>query len=236
MELKEVLLNNLICENSHEKLMELDKNNILKNIIPKVEDMKAVGECKYHVVNCFEHSINALEEFENILKDKEFFSSHLRIIVEEYLSTTTSNKVSKLLLLKLGIFLHDIGKPACKTIDEYGRTHFHGHEIAGANQVKNLGESLNFTDDSIDILCKYVRYHMTLLSLYKENNMIEKDLYNLFSIVNDEIIGIIILGYADIVSTRKLLNPNEETKVIKTYMEYILTNYIYRYKRSLDSN
>ena len=31
-----------------------------------------------------------------------------------------------------------------------------------------------------------------------------------------------LLGYADIVATRKLLNPNEDNGVIKTYMEYVL--------------
>lgn len=35
--------------------------------------MKSVGECKYHVVNCFEHSINALKELEIVLNDKDFF-------------------------------------------------------------------------------------------------------------------------------------------------------------------
>ena len=41
-----------------------------------------------------------------------------------------------------------------------------------------------------------------------------------------------LLGYADIVATRKLLNPNEDMGVIKTYMEYVLTNYIYKYKQN----
>ena len=41
-----------------------------------------------------------------------------------------------------------------------------------------------------------------------------------------------LLGYADIVATRKLLNPNEDMGGIKTYMEYVLTNYIYKYKQN----
>ena len=48
----------------------------------------------------------------------------------------------------------------------------------------------------------------------------------------DDTIGIMLLGYADIVATRKLLNPNEYMGVIKTYMEYVLTNYIYKYKQN----
>ena len=53
----------------------------------------------------------------------------------------------------------------------------------------------------------------------------------MFNKLGDDKIGIILLGYADIVATRKLLNPDEQVGTIKTYMEFILTNYEYRYKR-----
>ena len=64
------------------------------------------------------------------------------------------------------------------------------------------------------------------LKLYFKN-LIDKN-----RILGDDTIGIMLLGYADIVATRKLLNPNEDMGVIKTYMEYVLTNYIYKYKQN----
>ena len=51
-----------------------------------------------------------------------------------------------------------------------------------------------------------------------------------FDKLGDDIIGIMLLGYCDLVATRKLLNPLEDNGVIKTYMEFILTVYFYRYK------
>ena len=38
-------------------------------------------------------------------------------------------------ILKLGVFLHDIGKPAAKTVDATGRTHFKGHDVTGGEIV-----------------------------------------------------------------------------------------------------
>lgn len=225
------MLKSLCFDNTHSYLLELDKENELAKVIPKIKDMKLVGECKYHVVNCFDHSLNALEEFEDLLKCDNFFQGHLKEHVKQYLNTQVEKDIMVVSILKLGIFLHDIGKPDCKTIDETGRVHFDGHEKIGAIESRNLGKILGLQSNTIDLIYKYVRYHMTLLSLYKSNDMSQDNLYKIFDKLQDDIIGILILGYVDIISTRKLLNPNEDTRVIKTYVDYILTNYIYRYKR-----
>ena len=83
-----------------------------------------------------------------------------------------------------------------------------------------------------ELLCKYIRNHMILLVLYKTDDMSKERLFKIFDELGDDTIGIMLLGYADIVATRKLLNPNEDMGVIKTYMEYVLTNYIYKYKQN----
>ena len=73
---------------------------------------------------------------------------------------------------------------------------------------------------------------MILLVLYKTDDMSKERLFKIFDELGDDTIGIMLLGYADIAATRKLLNPNEDMRVIKTYMEYVLTNYIYKYKQN----
>lgn len=231
MQLQEKLLDSLHVEETYNQIRKLDEDQILEKIIPQVKDMKVIGECKYHVVNAYDHSLYALEEFENIIKEKNFFLNHLKERVEEYLNTKVDNNITKLQLLKLGVFLHDIGKPASKTVDSNNRVHFRGHEIIGEEITLKLGQELGLSYKNIDILCKYVRHHMTLLVLYKNNDMPKEKLYEIFDTLNDDVIGILLLGYADIVSTRKLLNPNEDSGVIKTYMDYVLTNYIHRYNR-----
>lgn len=231
MQLQKRFLDSLNHSDSHNQIKMIDKENMLEKIIPQVKKMKEVGECKYHVVNCFEHSLYALEEFENIININHFFPTHIDNVVREYLTKDIEDNISIIMMLKLGIFLHDMGKPDCKTVDITGRVHFKGHEIVGSKQAIKTGLNLGLSIDSIEILSKYVEYHMVLLGLYKSNNMIKSELYDLFDVLGDEIIGVVILGYVDIVSTRKLLNPNEDCGVIKTYMEYVLTNYIYRYKR-----
>ncbi|SCI39148.1 MULTISPECIES: HD domain-containing protein [unclassified Romboutsia] len=231
MELKESILKSLSLKNTSKEFKILDKNKELEKIVPKINEMKEVGECKYHVVNCFDHSINALREFEDMINNENFFPEHLKDLVWDYLNTKIESNISRLEILKLGIFIHDIGKPDAKTVDETGRVHFKGHEKIGGDIAIKLGKRLSLSEKSIDTLFNYVRYHMILLVFYKKNNLTKENLFEVFDKIGEDIIGIMLLGYADIVSTRKLLNPDEKVGTIKTYMEFILTNYEYRYKR-----
>lgn len=75
---------------------------------------------------------------------------------------------------------------------------------------------------------------MCLLISYKNNDLNREILWRIFDKLDEDVIGVILLGYCDLVATRKLLNPLEDNGVIKTYMEFILTNYFYRYK--IDKN
>lgn len=213
-------------------IKEMDSSGDLEKILPITSRMKNVGECKYHVINCFEHSILAVKLFEEIIKEDNFFDSHLRDKVFESLNKELENGMKKRDLIKLGIFLHDMGKPIAQTIDDNGRVHFKKHEIIGANKSLEIAKALNLSKENTSILYKYIRYHMTLLELYRDNDMARNRLFNIFDTLKDESIDIFIIGYADIVSTRKLIKPNEDMGVIKSYMNYALTNYTFRYSRN----
>lgn len=230
MKLHNKLLDSLKCEYTNNEINKLDEENLLEQIIPEIKEMKLVGECKYHVVNAYDHSINALEEFENMLRQENFFPTHLQKNITEYLNTNIGSDLNKLQLLKLGVFLHDIGKPRSRTVDSTGRAHFKGHEKTGAEIVLKLGYELGLAEVEVKLLCEYVKNHMVLLSLFKSNDMSEAKLFEVFERLENDTIGIILLGYADIISTIRLIKSREELGIIKTYMEYVLTNYIYKYK------
>ena len=204
MELRDELLDSLILDNTYIKLEDLDKKDKLEKIIPIVKDMKIVGECRYHVVDVYKHSLYSLKELEEDMRDVDFFRSHLKDEIKLYLEAKVDNKFNRYHILKLGLFLHDA-------------------EIA---------TNLNLSLMAKELLCKYIRNHMILLVLYKTDDMSKERLFKIFDELGDDTIGIMLLGYADIVATRKLLNPNEDMGVIKTYMEYVLTNYIYKYKQN----
>ena len=218
--------------NTCEQSCQLNKNGILEKIIPEVKSMKEVGKCKYHKVDCFTHTIYALEEFEKLMRENKF-PSHLKDEIWEYLNKEAENNLKNIDLLKLGVFLHDIGKANAKTIDENGRVHFKGHEKFSGEIALNVGENLRLSQNSIKLLYNFTRYHMYLLTLYKKSNTSHDVMKEMFDTLKDDIIGVMLLGFADINATKKLIEPIENEEVLKTYVYYILTVYLYKYKKNV---
>jgi len=61
--------------------------------------------------------------------------------------------------LRLAMLFHDIAKPQCKTTDENGIDHFHGHQISSAKKAKEIMRRLKYDNDTIDKVETLVRYH-----------------------------------------------------------------------------
>lgn len=62
-------------------------------------------------------------------------------------------------VLRLAMLFHDVAKPDCRTIDEDGIHHFHGHPAEGAEQTKKILRRLKFDNDTIRRVCQLVRWH-----------------------------------------------------------------------------
>lgn len=89
---------------------------------------------KYHCYDVFEHTLHALDLCEN---DD--------------------------LLTRLGILLHDIGKPLCYTEDEQGG-HFKGHASIGVELTHNILSRLRFDNETIHRIEFLVEWHDIPLS------------------------------------------------------------------------
>ena len=74
---------------------------------------------------------------------------------------------------------------------------------------------------------------MYLLNIYKNNNASHNVLKEMFDKLQDDIIGTMLLGFSDITATKKLLEPKEDENILKSYIYYILTVYIYKYKKNV---
>ena len=93
---------------------------------------------KYHCYDVFEHTLHALELCEN----------------DDFIT-------------RLGILLHDIGKPLCYTEDEQGG-HFKGHAPAGVEITRNLLSRLRFDNETIHRMEFLVEWHDIPLSAEKK--------------------------------------------------------------------
>lgn len=213
----------------------MDKHlNMLGSIFPEIEDMKDVGRCKYHVVDSWTHSLHTMRTIEKIIYADSYFEDHLRKAYEDHTSQIMANGHAKRQLIKLAALFHDIGKPKARWVDETGRVRFRGHEIVGEEIVADISDRLRLSNKEKKFLCKIVREHMWPLTLYKTNDVSGRSLYDLFKNFGESTLDIILIGLADIISTRQLLKPHEEMGMYKVHAEYLANNYLTRFKRLED--
>ncbi len=112
-----------------ELLRELE---ILKHIIPELEEGCGVKQNKHHIYDCYQHNIFSLD-----YAAKKNFSMNVRVAA----------------------LLHDIAKPKVKKGKGLSAT-FYGHEIVGAKMAKNILERLKFPKEDLKKIINLIRYHL----------------------------------------------------------------------------
>ena len=62
-------------------------------------------------------------------------------------------------VLRLAALLHDVGKPACFTMDKNLVGHFYGHAVAGAAMAEDILRRLRFDGHTVQTVTRLVRRH-----------------------------------------------------------------------------
>jgi poly(A) polymerase/tRNA nucleotidyltransferase (CCA-adding enzyme) len=115
-------------------LFMCQKLDILKYIIPELEEGVSTEQNQAHSYTVFEHLLRSLQ----CAADKKYPFE-----------------------IRLSALLHDVGKPESRRFSQEKKDYtFYGHEVIGANMTKRILERLNFPRKTIDLVYKFVRWHM----------------------------------------------------------------------------
>ncbi len=156
----------LSASNTSSILRMLDEDKILPLILPETEPLRYLRQNDFHHQDVLQHSLSALEALEIFLaRPQELLKSFA-----EEASTILAQKIAgertRRSLLKFGVLIHDIGKPACKTVDKDGGIHFYGHEAVGARLAAAICSRLRFSNKEIDFISQLIRQHMRAVHLF----------------------------------------------------------------------
>ncbi len=115
-------------------ILTLKKLGLLSFVVPDIEQAFGVEQNQAHSYDVGEHLLRTVQH----AADKEFS-----------------------LEIRLAALFHDIGKPATRKWDENQKQWtFYGHEVVGTKQTKKILENLRFPKQTIEKVCKLVRWHM----------------------------------------------------------------------------
>ena len=192
--IKDELLKILSYPKAASSLDYLKELGVLEQLIPKFKQLKIIGPCKYHQEDVWTHSLFAVQQVEELLK-------------EDYWKDKISKE--KIPLLKLAALFHDYGKLFTEEKIN-GQIHFYGHHKDGAKKMYQILKRLSFSNWELNYIIKLIRYHMRPLALYYADNLTFKGKHRFFKAGAGFVEDICLLAAADKMSTAKLNQREEE--------------------------
>ena len=202
----EELFKILNSDRAFKTIRAMDELKVLDELMPEIRVMRGVGQGPYHHLDVYRHCLEALRQIEILFSELKRNKN-----IQNYLSEIISGTHTRRALLKLGAFLHDIGKPASKERIK-GKTCFHGHERAGRNIVRIISERLRLSNDERGDLDKMIFWHLRPGYIADIKNLSRRALYRYFRDTQDEAASILLLSIADQRSTRGPLTRGANRK------------------------
>ncbi|MFH1441393.1 MAG: HD domain-containing protein [Candidatus Omnitrophota bacterium] len=217
-ELFKILETNNACE----YLVYMDKLKILKLVIPEIEIMRKVKQGPYHHLDVLNHSFETVKQFEAIIKD---FKHNKQI--QDYLDVFISSTRKRKALIKLGAFLHDVGKPQALRRKQ-GKMIFHGHECLGAGITRAIARRLKLSNDEVDSLNKMVFWHLRPGYMSDSQLLTSRAKFRYFRDTAQEAVSVLLLSLADQRSTRGPLTSGESRMKHEKVVSVLLKEYFKR--------
>lgn len=204
--IREELFKTLAVDSSAHYLKAMDAIGLLEQIFPEITRTRGMEQNEYHHLDVWGHSMLTLELFEqDPIPDslENYFAE-----TEDYLNYEPVKGRSRRSLLKLAAMLHDVGKPATRTMDVNGRIRFFDHNLEGAEMVEDIGNRLRMATREISFLRETIKDHMYPLGLIvflrkpkaaKEKN---RAIRRFIQRTGSEWLAILLLSYADLRATQ----------------------------------
>jgi poly(A) polymerase len=187
----------------------LDCLGLLALLMPELTSSKGVTQPKEHFWDVFDHSLETVACVERLLREQDNNKEDEIVSlapwssdIAQYFDQRSAGGRTRRALLKLAALLHDIGKPAAKTIEQSGRMRFLGHAKEGASMAVQIMERLRFSNREIKMVQLMIEHHLRPGYLLSEDVPSRRAIYKYFRDTVDVGIDTLFLGLADHLAAR----------------------------------
>lgn len=200
-------------------LRGLELVTALRFIFPEVAELKSVSAAPPHTSDAFSHTLDTVQKLHQVLQilsseyDPEpgtswilgmisFKLGRYRQQISDYLNTSIVTGRSLAAVLLLSALYHDTGKPATRTVDAAGKTHFYGHESCGAEIAYQRARNFRLSRWECDRIRCTIQNHMRpLLLAHAGGNPSRRSIYRFFNATGEAGVEICLLSLADVLAT-----------------------------------
>jgi putative nucleotidyltransferase with HDIG domain len=218
----------------------LDTLGLLPVVLPEMEVTRGVEQPKEHYHDVFGHSIATVESLDWLMAENEpEREPEERVALwrdlwgalewwpdaRGYLHAEVVGGTTRVALLKLCGFLHDIGKPETKSFDENGRMRFFGHGETGAHTAGQLMRRLRFSARETAIVERMITAHLRPVQMAQQGPPSRRAVYKFFRDTGDGGILTLFLSLADHLGTVGPRVRREGFRAHVAVVSYILEMY-----------
>ena len=229
---RELLYKTLAGAGAAQRLRALERDGVLISVIPELASLRGVGQPREHFWDVFDHSVETVAAVEQVLelampsgRDRGALAIPALFNLGGHLQRQIEAPWDRRTLLKLAALLHDVAKPATKSIQADGRIRFFHHARQGAAMAETIMTRLGFTWSATYLVCTLVRYHLRPGQLGWDPYPTPRALLRFFRDVGEAVPDLLILNLADHLAMRgPLLEPDDWEGHLRA-VGYILGQY-----------
>ncbi len=137
----QVELTKLLTSKGSDRLLLTTATGLSQYFLPELDAMLATPQHNPH--HCYDvghHTIETIRQVDMLWRESDLGEKEHKMLVYAAL-------------------LHDVAKPECKSTDDKGIDHFHGHPERGAKKAREIMRRLKFDNETTAMVEKLIRYH-----------------------------------------------------------------------------
>jgi poly(A) polymerase len=210
------------------QLRRLDELDLLGRILPEMNALRDVTQSPPHMYDVFEHSLRAVaaaEEMEQAQYAK-IAGGAFRAHLAAHFARKTSGARTRRQVLRLTLLLHDIGKPATRTVEASGRIRFFGHPAKGAELVEPALRRLKFSNDEIGLVKTIITEHLRPI-LLTQRQVSDRAVYRFFRDAGEAGVDVAVHAWCDQRATYGDDMPPETDAALNAVIGRLLERFYY---------
>ena len=207
--LRDEFLKTLAEPGATASLRLMDDLGLLCPLIPELEEARNVEQPREHYWDVFYHCLETPSHVERLTmgrgggEDSVIAISPWRPQLEGHFDEEVSDGHMRLTILKLAGLLHDVAKPATKTIDDTGRMRFFGHDAQGADMCRSILRRLRISSRGVDLVAAMVRHHLRPTQMRQGVDLpTPRAVYRFFRDLGEAAVDTLYLNMADYLAAK----------------------------------
>lgn len=185
-----------------EGLALAERLGVLGAVLPELEALHGVEQSWFHHLDVHGHTLEVLRQTIALQEDPEPVFGAAAAPLRDLLEQPLGGELSRGQALRFAALLHDVAKPATRSVLPDGRVSFLGHDTEGEAAVGTIFRRLGASERLRSFVAAITRHHLRLGFLVHERPLSRRTVYRYLSACEPVEVEVTLLSCADRLATR----------------------------------